>query len=716
MYFRFVYLISFFFVLSTAFAGTTVKPAPSTTPVSSWLGNSFSSSTTAGNWVQEEIDASFIAEDGTVYTNGLWDEGGHEGGIYKDGQMIGALAYTHGFGRGGSHAITAESKYVYMAITQASSGTGTNAYGKPNYPPSGTIWYGVRRYNLSGGTAGFTDGYIGDASMLVVNTSKHIRGLAAGDGYLFVSDPSANEIKIYNSATMSQISSIALTAPGPLAFDSFSKSVWAVQTTTGQITHYAETGSVLPEKITSIQSPTALAVNNRGWLMVADNGPDQNVKIFNSIETSPVYYKSVGVKGGEFGTTPGVIGPTRFGGLTGVGTDANGNTYITMNGNGPIMVNGVAPMGTNIRAFNSAGTLTWRLFNNEFVSTGVIDPMTDGADVYTENVHYKLDLTKPVGQEAVDYAITQNPLKYSTDPRTMNGNAHTYPVGVRYIDGKKFLFMSTMYQDGILIYRFDGEIAVPSGWIQASTNPSAAFPPQQPSTNWIWRDLNGNGIIDASEYGAGDLTLKSQWAFQVDDAGNIWAAGPKYILKYPVQGLDSLGNPIYSQLTSKTYSLPGQYTSIQRLHYVPATDTMYVSGFFSGQSAGSCWGSVGPNFTRFDKFTSGTPAQTWQIALPFDCGVSGIAKAFDIAGNAIFVQDAGPAGKGALGPGVMTVYDANTGKKTIAFYPGSAVGGQTYLGWTDIPYAVHAYSLSNGTYLVFTEDDVHGKVLMYYWK
>jgi hypothetical protein len=33
----------------------------------------------------------------------------------------------------------------------------------------------------------------------------------------------------------------------------------------------------------------------------------------------------------------------------------------------------------------------------------------------------------------------------------------------------------------------------------------------------------------------------------------------------------------------------------------------------------------------------------------------------------------------------------------------------------DIPYGIRAFELQNGRYLVFVEDDLYGKEVMYYW-
>ncbi|MHC5728242.1 MAG: hypothetical protein ACYTXY_29830, partial [Nostoc sp.] len=130
---------------------------PKLTYKTSWIGNTFGS----GNLrVQNNIEAMYVAPDGTVYTNSHWDEAGMEAGIYKDGKVISALGDTHGWSRGGGKAVTANSKYVYIAMTQGSRGK-TNE----DYPPEGTTWHSVRRYDLSGKPAPFPNGRGWDKSM-----------------------------------------------------------------------------------------------------------------------------------------------------------------------------------------------------------------------------------------------------------------------------------------------------------------------------------------------------------------------------------------------------------------------------------------------------------------------------------------------------------------------------------------------------------------------
>lgn len=85
----------------------------------SWIGNTFGG---GSEWVQNFIEGMYVATDGTVYTASIWDEGGREAGIYKDGKVIGMLSELHGWGRLGGVAITANSEYIFVAMSQGNEG------------------------------------------------------------------------------------------------------------------------------------------------------------------------------------------------------------------------------------------------------------------------------------------------------------------------------------------------------------------------------------------------------------------------------------------------------------------------------------------------------------------------------------------------------------------------------------------------------------------
>src|SRR4028119_660760 len=157
-------IISTLTVLSVTSLSVTSNPLPNISYKTSWIGNPFGE---GSKWVQIQITAMYVASDGTVYTNSIWDEAGREAGIYKDPDVIGKASNLHGWGRTGGEAVTANSKYLYVAMVQGNEGGGLTG---ANYPPKGTNWYCVRRYDLNGKPAPFSGG-IGDGSILI----RHLR-------------------------------------------------------------------------------------------------------------------------------------------------------------------------------------------------------------------------------------------------------------------------------------------------------------------------------------------------------------------------------------------------------------------------------------------------------------------------------------------------------------------------------------------------------------
>jgi hypothetical protein len=74
----------------------------------SWIGNTFGH--TDNKWVQMDAQGMYVAPDGTVFASTFWEEGGKEVGIYRDADALSQLEETHGFGRLGGYAVTANDK------------------------------------------------------------------------------------------------------------------------------------------------------------------------------------------------------------------------------------------------------------------------------------------------------------------------------------------------------------------------------------------------------------------------------------------------------------------------------------------------------------------------------------------------------------------------------------------------------------------------------
>ncbi len=683
-----------------------VTPAASAY-TTSWMANSFG----GGNkrWVQIQFRHAYVTSDGTVYTNSEWDEAGREVGIYKNGDVIGLAEDLHGWDRLGGQAIAVDKKYMYVGMLQGHSHSG-----KPgeDYPPKGITWYCVRRYDLSGKPTPFAGGTGWDKSMLLVNTKSQVTGLAVSGSDLYVSDPAANLVRVYNTNTMKQVRNFSVSKPGHITVDK-QGNLWIIQNKDGSnsflVLHYSNQGKRLPQAIGDIEKPNAIAVDNQGRLMVADNGLRQQILIYNIAGTKPELVTTFGTKGGIYAGVPGEVGELKFGGITGVGADAKGNIYVA--------TDGFNRSGAELRQFSPSGKLQWRLMGLSFIDNADGDPATDAVDVYTKDEHFVMDYSKPPGKQWTYKGFTINAFKYPQDP--LLNTAPDAPF-FRRIKGKPYLFLTDMYGVFLQIYRFqkdtDGEIAIPSsmfiGTYEGKQAIQGKWPPNQPkSGEWIWRDTNGNGAFDSGEYdNIQDHPYIGGW--WVDSKGDVWKTLRTQdgvgIRHYPLQGIDNKGNLIYTYKSMSKQKTPSFFTDLRRIEYFPETDIMYLSGFTKEHPAinGDYATTVGSEIARFDNWSKGNTKPRWRIVFPVDkSGPPEVLPptALDVAGDYVFAVTVKKA--------EVYVYSAKTGKQVRILKPGPEVGNES--GWIDIPYGIRGFRRSNGEYLVFVEEDHKAKVIMY---
>jgi hypothetical protein len=655
-----------------------------------WIGNTFGG---GSKWVQIRIDAMSVSPDGTVYTNSDWDEAGRQAGIYKDGDIAGMAIDLHGWGKGGGLAVTANSKYLFVGMIQGNEGGGLTGR---DYPPKGTDWYCLRRYHLNGKPAPFS-GKFGDGSMLIVSESSQITGLASTDNELYASDPATNRIRVYDPETMSQLRDWSFDRPRQIAVDK-SGNLWIIQAAYGsnppKILHYSKTGKQLPEQIVNVVDPTALAVDNQGRLLVAENGPRQQVLIYD-IAKKPSLVGTLGTEGGIYSGTPGEVGALKFAGLSGVGTDAKGNIYVSSNG--------FHKSGVDLRKFSPSGELQWQLLGLHFLDTADADAATDAVDVFSKDEHFVMDYSKGSGSEWSYKGYTINRFRYPDDPR-LNAAPPTSPF-VRHIGGKRFLYLTDQGAERLCIYRFDGEIAIPSA-IFAKHHSN--WPANQPKNeSWLWRDRNGDGFIQDNEYESLGKEDSSIWGWEVDSNGDIWQASESgFIRHYRTSGLDAHGSPIYTDAASETIPMPAPFSVLTRLKYFPDTDVMYLGGYTSDRpNIDGDWGLVGTEIIRYDNWSKPEKKVRWRIALPYNPSADPKIniKAMDIAGDKVFAVTVRTA--------EVYVYDVATGDSVTKLTPGTEVGSEN--GWVDTAYGLRAYQRADGEYLVFVEEVLKGKVIMY---
>jgi len=175
-----------------------------------------------------------------------------------------------------------------------------------------------------------------------------VRGIAADEGRLYASVRPDNEIVVLDKRTLDEIKRFKFDRPGPLAMDPNGR-LWVIQENyfghildTKWYTEPARLVALDPETgrpVTEIEGlglPVALATDdkspNKARLLVADNGLDQQIKLYDVGRSSPRLIGTVGAKGGMFAGTPGRVADAKFNGFAGIGTDDAGNIYATTTG------------------------------------------------------------------------------------------------------------------------------------------------------------------------------------------------------------------------------------------------------------------------------------------------------------------------------------------------------------------------------------------------
>ncbi|CAE6788391.1 hypothetical protein [Paraburkholderia domus] len=693
----------------------------------SWIGNSFGFGD--GKWMQQDIQAISVGSDGTVYTNAPWDESGSEIAAYRAGDKIAVAGSTHGWGAAGGDAVATNHTYLYAAM---SIGNESNGLVGADYPPANQMWFGITRRTLANLATGAPfDGGIGNSANATKNsflrlnavttgTDAGIRGMAATDTELYVADTYNSRIVVLDAASMRRLRSWNVSSPGRIALDTDS-TLWVMSGVSSgnlSILHYAADGTALSGALTLPAGtvPTDIAIAPSGQILVADNGPAQQILVFDRhAGGQPRAAASIGTRNGIFHEVKGVPGDWRFNGITGLGVDPAGNLYVAQNGEGPRPLGSASVgQGAVLESYVlSTHAFNWRLYGLTFVDSAAFDPATPNS-VYTGSKRFTLDYKRPVGQQWSYAGFTLERFDYPDDPAFHEPRGVRGEPMVRRIDGKRYLYTLDPGAHYLNVYRFDaahGEVAIPSGLLAQNPLPGS-WPAGQPTYGeWLWRDSNGNGTVEASEISSNPSTGSTvgNGFWWVDTPGNVWLATPTSgIREMPLQGLDSVGNPIYTYASSKMFAMPQPFTRIARIVYVAATDTMYISGFTSAIPWDPThWKEAGPVLARYDNWSSGTPTQQYTIPLPWNTQSNpqtttvGVA----VAGNYIFVAE--------LYTAKVDVYDIRNGQAVGYMTPGASVGSTT--GWVDVYLGISAVRRENGEYVVLLEDDARAKILMYRW-
>jgi hypothetical protein len=721
---------TFALAVLTAFACTSsvqTIAAPQLPVKTSWIGNTYGGGD--GTWTQIDITAIAVTPDGKVFTNAPWDESGGEISAYQNGKVLGFAGGTHGWGGSGGNAVAVNSHYLYAAV-----GVGNergHLIGPGIWPTKGQQWYGVTRRPLGDIKHGASFQTPADplnphaqlsGAFLKINevpagTKADIGGLAANDTLLYVANTPMNRIEAYDAQSMQRKTQWDVHEPGRIALAA-DGTLWVLTDSLGahpKLVHYASDGRVLGDTLSLPADTVAvdLAIDPKQRILVADNGPRQQVLIYTRSGNGYAQTATLGERGGIFSGVAGRPGPGRFNGLTGVGTDARGNVYVSTNGIGPRLGSTGAGLGATLESYAPDGKRLWQVQGLLFVDGAWMDPQRPNS-VYTGNKRFELDLSKPAGQDWTYVGFLSNRFRYPDDPVFHTDQWPGLPTA-RALNGHTFLFLTDMYADHLKIYRFDpqhdGETAIPSGLIAGRARGVAHVPNAPPAGDWIWRDTNGNGAFEADEFtpNPGRDHLAGGWGWWIDTRGDIWRARDnRDIVRFVFGGLDPKGNPIYSYSNLKKYPVPAPFTEVHRVIYEPQTDTLYVTGYTADAPHDPGFSKeAGKVLVRYDGWSSGHPKSRYELRLPWDPHARPpvTPAGLTVEGQYVFVVE--PAGN-------VHVYDKDSAKEIGTFGPGAEVGHTS--GWVDVPFGISAHRQPDGEYLVFVEEDARGKVTMYRWK
>jgi hypothetical protein len=591
----------------------------------------------------------WVAPEGVIYTASMWDE--NEGGvaIYQNGQSTGSIG-GHGEFQGG--AITGNATSIFAALAF------NTTYG------SGT----VGRYDRTRQTRNLL---ISVSATTTEQRADVITGLATSGSLLYASDFPGNRVRVYTTdGTWRQ--DINVSGPGGLAVDS-AGNIWVAQKSAGAIFEFNPAGAPLNTiQMSATSRPSALYFDSAtGYLMIGDEGPDMNIKIYN-ISSTPFLVSTFGIQGGYLDTTAaikGQVGDKRFTRVAGIGKDSAGNLYVLNNpwgGSWDLGRDG----GTDIHSYNSSGTLQWKLQSLNFEGIAAPDPGTDGAYFYGGTNIY----TGTAGGTFV--ANTVDPIDYPSDPRiNINDRSRDEHFGqLATVGANRILVASGQNPDTYYFFHFNaakGYIAIPD-----ATLPGTAF----------------------------KTTASVRDGFCIDSKGGVWAGLDKtgYIYHYPLTGFDASGKPTWGP--GIPIRIPESIKPLTRIVYLADSDTMILGQGIVGSTD---WTSIGTRIEVYHGWSAGnTTAPNPVINL-----THANAKSIDAAGSYLFVGYWFGSGQALPNIDAFNLATGNLDTTLVNTSSGTVDASSAI----DSMYGIRAYLRSTGEYVV-TKNNVKGSsITVYRW-
>lgn len=610
------------------------------TLTTSWVGNTLPGlgGHGSGTWIPNFCDEIEVAPDGTVISQSTWDEAGRCIGLFKDGAVNSVLVRQFD-GKGGHNCWGWGSAGRAVAV-------------------DGTAIFAI---NLDGHLMRFTwtPGALDSVRYAAQVTVGKAVGLHARNGRLAACMEDGT-VRTFDPGTLTETSRVSAPGVSDVALEDGGR-LWLLSRS-GVQRHGAD-GAAQGAPLDGVGSPTAISVDPAGHLIVCDDGPRQQVLVFDVAGPKPRLLRTVGDAGGLVASKGRVKAGTLFG-LVGAGADAAGNLTVACSN----------ARGLTLKSFDGAGKLVREVHGLAFLDCYDFDPASDGTVLYgvDQIIDLDLDSGKAPGREWRLRSITLEPAARSDPRHGARGETASCTAFIRQVEGRRLLWTIGQCSGAMNLYAFakDSDLARPVG----------AF------------------------------TRDPGWAIDVDAAGAVWngSAPDHAIRRHPLVGWNADGSPRYDWDHPDSFPVPQGFTDVARVQYLPASDTLLISGYTAERPAAS-WGLAGSVMRRYDGWVKGARSLAWSADLPVDDG--GLhPKSVAQAGDYVFAA-ACKSTHGVMS--VVHVLRLADGVIIGEMRPDATVGDR---GWVDISHGIRAFRRSSGEYLVTVEEDARGKNLLYRWQ
>ena len=724
---------------SVSSASTPLAPALSISVSRGWVGNSVGPGLSDPVYGQvlsapnNYAAASLDPLTGDLYTNCIWEESAKEmSRIAANGSYLGRVEEAHGWSRTGGVTLAITAQLVLFAGVQGYIG---EQYPPPQYPVQGESYWGFFVVNKTSMLPYSLPSGASFENMLLVTSTTGPASAAAldGSGRLWVVHPSDGTMQIWDvdswkmvqvingAANWTSLTFLA-TSPSQL-WGVLNGSVYQVDSTTGR-----PLDSVAPLPRIEWAVSVAASHANVNHLVVADGGVHKQLVVVWDVAASPsTENATVGEVGGVWGPQQpggpprGFRSASRFEWLTAAGQRADGSIVVVCASN---TVWQGSEMMASVKSFQrevEQWALQWELEGNSWVDAGSFDPQSDGRYLYMPNCVYEVSL--PLSEDRPSgrcLASTTDLTRFPDDPRLHQENFSFQCARVLYMQGRRFLQLTSMYGGVVALYRYENAsnfTAIPSALLllqgpYTDQHAGEQWPPGQPSTAYTWRDVNCDGQFESNEYTAAPA-LNDAWSTFIDTDGTLWIAHAKGVEMTPLTRIDSCGNPVYSRGSGSTnWTVPSQFSYIERIQYDASLDRLMLTGWdtHSATGHGSRWGTAGNLLVMYDGWRDGTVTLHAQTALHSEWNSTlypngPVIKTVSWVDELVFLVEGYSA--------TITVMEAASLQNLTAMLYNPGPGTDWHNGWVDVPDGLHAIHVpSTGEYLVAMEDDYCAKTAL----